>query len=626
MGKNLSGNIRLKRLSLLRSFALFGFIFILFLFLVKRKERFFWSSAVKFNEVAAVFDQIERISSRLEITRLLAELLGKATASEAKIISYLSLGQLNPPYIGTQFQVNEKSFIKVVARLLKMSDQEVKEKVKIYGDVGSVLEFGKWKAKDELTVIQLYKKLLEIEAISGVGSQEAKNDSLYHLLKELDPTSAKFVARIVIGKLRLGFSDMTVVDALSWMEVGDKSLRKKIENAYNISADIGLIAQTLKEGGIEAIEHMEIHVGIPIRPAAAERLPTAKAIMEKIGHCIAQPKLDGFRLQIHVDKTKKEPVIRFFSRNLIDMSYMFPDIAEAVKDLDVKELICEGEAIVRDPNTGNFLPFQETVKRKRKHGIEKAASELPLQVFVFDLLYLDGEQFLTKTHKTRRKQLLKLFGGFKNENIHAIEEKEIETAKQLEDYFTENIAAGLEGLVVKKEDSVYQPGKRNFNWIKLKRQEETGHLEDTIDCVILGYYFGKGKRAQFGIGAFLVGVFNKKEDKFQTVAKIGTGVKDQGWIDLKKKCDAIAVQNQPKNVECPKDLAPDVWVSPDIVCLVRADEITLSPLHTAGKTKKDLGFALRFPRFMGYRPDKKPTQATSVNEIKRLYEDQFVKG
>jgi len=580
---------------------------------------------VKFKQVAETFDQIEEISGRLEITKLLAVLLEKASPSEARIICYLSLGRLNPPYIGTQFQVAEKNFVKVVATILNLSESEVKHQAKRYGDVGSVLGLGQWEATDELTIHQVYNDLLHIEAISGTGAQEAKLNALQDLITKIDPISAKYVARIVIGKLRLGFSDMTIVDALSWMEVGDKSIRKPIENAYNVCADIGLIAQTLKEGGIEAIEHMSIQVGVPIRPSAAERLPTAKAIVEKIGDCVAQPKLDGFRLQIHLDKTGEEPVVRFFSRNLLDMSYMFPDLAEAIKNLDVKELICEGEAIVRDPNTGNFLPFQETVKRKRKHGIAQAASDFPLEVFIFDLLYKDGQEFLSKTHKQRRDELLELFKNVGTDKVSVIEEKEIETSKELEDYFNENISSGLEGLVVKRENSIYQPGKRNFNWIKLKRQEE-GHIEDTIDCVILGYYSGKGKRAQFGLGAFLVGVYNKEKDVFQTIAKVGTGMKDKDWVDLKKRCDAIAVQEQPHNVECPKDLIPYKWVNPQIVCLIRADEITMSPTHTAGKTKNKLGYALRFPRFMGYRPDKSACDATTVKEIKHLYDDQFIRG
>jgi len=254
--------------------------------------------------------------------------------------------------------------------------------------------------------------------------------------------------------------------------------------------------------------------------------------------------------------------------------------------------------------------------------LKRQYKKCPFVFFLFDLLYLDGQEYLSKTHAQRRKKLLSLFEDAKKDTVQVIDEKKIGTAKQLEDYFNANIAAGLEGLVIKKEDSIYQPGKRNFNWIKLKRQEE-GHLEDTIDCVILGYYAGKGKRARFGIGAFLVGVYHKKMDRFETVAKIGTGMSDVEWKELKTTCDRIAVNKRPGNVECPKELYPDVWVSPELVCLIRADEITVSPLHTAGKTDDTLGFALRFPRFMGYRPDKSPEQATSVKEIKGLYKDQF---
>jgi len=277
---------------------------------------------------------------------------------------------------------------------------------------------------------------------------------------------------------------------------------------------------------------------------------------------------------------------------------------------------------VYDPNTGSFLPFQETVKRKRKHGIEKVAQQMPLRVFLFDLLFLDGQEYLSKTHAQRRKKLLSLFKNQPEDAVQVIDEKKITTGKQLEEYFNQNIAAGLEGLVVKREDSIYRPGKRNFSWIKLKRQEE-GHLDDTIDCVILGYYAGKGKRAQFGIGAFLVGIYNEKEDAFQTIAKVGTGLSDAEWKKLKKECDGIAVKNRPSSVVCPKELYPDVWTAPELVCIIRADEISLSPLHTAGKTKEKLGYALRFPRFMGARPDKEPQQATSVKEIKGLYKNQF---
>jgi DNA ligase-1 len=579
---------------------------------------------MKFIEIAQSFNEIEPIAARLEITRLLAELFKKASPHEAEIIASLSLGQLHPPHIGTQFNIAEKNLLKAIAEFLNIPEETIKKEMKHIGDIGLVLSNHTWHHHADLSISEVYHELCTLEKISGTGSQEEKTNLLINLFKHLDPLSAKFVARIIIGKLRLGFSDMTIIDALSWMEHGNKSLRAQLEDAYNICADIGLIAKTLKEGGVNAIAHMNIKLGTPIIPAAAERLPTAQAIFDKLGECIAEPKLDGFRLQIHLDKTKSHPSIHFFSRNLQDMSAMFPDLTKEILKLNVESLICEGEAIGYDPDTGSFLRFQETVKRKRKHGVEEAATESPLQLFLFDLLYLNGQSCLNMPYNQRHSTLTKMLDGVKSEHLFVIQHKQIHNGKELENYFYSEVAQGLEGLVVKRPDAIYQPGKRNFNWIKLKRQEE-GHLEDTIDCVVLGYYAGKGKRSHFGIGAFLVGVYNKTADMFQTVAKIGTGMTDDEWRALKKKCDALAVEDKPKNVECAKELTPDVWATPEIICRVRADEITLSPLHTAGKTEKNLGYALRFPRFMDYRTDKTAQEASTDYEIKRLYEDQFVK-
>lgn len=577
---------------------------------------------MKFKTVSQAFEKIEQTSGRLEITEILADVLKKTSPDQAQQLCYLSLGVLNPPYIGTQFNIAQKSMTKIVARVIGISEKEVEEQVRSLGDVGSILEKYEWQPSKDLSIKDVYSALLEIERIHGTGSQEEKALKIYELVHELDPLSAKFVIRIILGKLRLGFSDMTLVDALSWMEVGDKSVRKILEHAYNICADIGIIAYDLKERGIESIEDMNIHVGVPIRPAAADRLPSAQAIIEKLGPCVVQPKLDGFRLQVHVDLTRKEPLIRFFSRNLIDMSSMFPEFVESCKKLPIKNIILDAEAIVYDPNTGTFLSFQETVKRKRKHGIEELASELPLQLNIFDIMYLNDKSLLDTPQDERRKILKQALDASVDQTITIIQEIRVSTPKELEDYFIGEIAAGLEGVVVKKPNSLYQAGKRNSNWIKLKYQAAE-KLNDTLDVVVLGYYPGRGKRAKFGIGAFLVGVHNMQSDKFETVAKIGTGLSDQGWIELKGKCEKLIVKEQPKNVICPKELAPMVWTSPELVCEVLADEITLSPLHTAGKTDGSLGFAFRFPRFVKYRPDKSPYQTTSIDELKKLHTRSF---
>lgn len=588
---------------------------------------------MRFDVVAHFFERIEQETSRLEITRLLAELLGEAEPYEVSIICNLALGQLNPPYEGTQFNFATKSAIKVVAVIADAQVSEIEQRVKTVGDIGEVLaqvmattcnanqQCGEGNSP---SLQEVYEALCAIEQTVGSGSQEKKMALVIDLLGCVGPVSAKYIVRIMLGTLRLGFSDMTLIDALSWMNSGDKSLRKRIEDAYNICADLGLIGEMLRRSGVDALDAMTIHLGIPIRPAAAERLPTAQAIIDKIGPCVVQPKLDGFRVQIHLDKKRQPEVVRFFSRNLQDMSDMFPDLVPSIMALSVDTLIAEGEVICYDEFGETFLPFQETAKRRRKHGIEQAMQDFPLKLFLFDILYLNGETLLNKTHEERRLRLIAVLGErSESDKLQVISEVSIATSNELEDYFLATVGQGLEGIVAKRPNALYQPGKRNFNWIKFKRQE-SGHLEDTIDCVILGYYAGEGKRAQFGIGAFLVGIVNHELDVFQTVAKIGTGLKDAQWRELRHRCDALATPMQPRNVRCAKELIPDVWVWPEIVCSVRADEITLSPVHTAGKTQDTLGYALRFPRIMGYREDKKAQDATAIDEVQRLYEDQFI--
>jgi len=575
-------------------------------------------------ELARVFDEIENVSSRLVITEKLAAIYKQASAQEAKIISYLVLGSLFPPYQAVQLNIADKTMIAILSLVCKISENEIKAYYKKVGDLGLVA-FDHLPARaGKISIEELYDLLVSYTTITGTGSIELKIGKFEELLSTVDALSAKYIVRIVTKTLRLGFSEMTVLDALSWMYAQDKSLRDPLEKAFNLCADLGLVAYTLKAKGIDGITSVMPQVGIPIRPAAAERLSSAQEIIAKLGPCAVQPKLDGFRLQIHMEKSKQGVRVEFFSRNLVDMSAMFPDIKELVSKLSVDSLICEGEAIGFNPVTGEFLPFQETVKRKRKHDIEQMSQDVPLRLYIFDILYLNGKSVMQLTHEQRRALLERTLEGAPH-GLYIIEEKVFSDARDVENYFLQGMSAGLEGIVAKRLDAVYQPGKRNFNWIKLKRHEERSLVEDTIDAVILGYYTGQGKRSGFGIGAFLVGIYNEKEDIFQTIAKVGTGLTDQEWIIIRTACDKIKVSKSPANVQVPKELAPDVWVNPEIVCEIRCDNITKSPLHTAGKSVKDgLGYALRFPRFLGYRKDKSAFQATTVQEIVHLYEQQFV--
>ncbi len=581
---------------------------------------------MKFALVAKAFSRIEQESSRNAITEILAALFTQVSAEEASFLAHFCLGELYPSYYNKNMNIAEKTAIRAVALSLQESVVVVADNVKILGDIGSYVLQARQTSEETAEHLSINEVKMALHAIldaSGAGSQELKEQLLAELLSRLSPTEACFVVRSVVGALRLGFSEMTMIDAYSWMMGGDKKLKPVLEHCFNVSADIGHVLYLLKTIGMDQMRAATMIPGIPVRPAAADRLADSQAIFDKLGFCVAQPKLDGFRLQIHrwIDEHGTQQT-RFFSRNLHDMSAMFPDLVTALQPLDVTSLIMEGEAIVHDAVTGSFMPFQDTVKRKRKHGIEEAAAELPLTLYVFDLLQINGESMLNHTHAQRRERLCALLP--RDGQVRVIEEEVITSADQLALYFEHAMSIGLEGIVVKNNQACYQPGKRNSNWIKLKRQER-GELADTIDCVILGYYAGAGKRALFGIGAFLVGVYNPLTDAFETIAKIGTGLSDEQWKELRGRCDQAVVHGQPHNVVCAPGLAPDVWVAPRIVCSVRADDITRSPIHAAGKTAHAPGYALRFPRIMGYRPDKDAAQATQVAEIEALAKIQDLK-
>jgi len=593
-----------------------------------------------FLRLASYLQKLERTTSRNEITAILSGLFKEAKAEEIDKICYLCLGRLAPKYEGIEFNLAEKTMAQVLSKAYEKKPEEIKKLYKKMGDLGEVASelapklkvksdpFGKTQGHPEqgrtdekLKVIEVFERLYEIATTSGEGSVEKKIGLFAKLLCQLGPLSAKFIVRIPLGKLRLGFSDVTILDALSWSKTGDKSLRPQLERAYNICADIGKIAKIFKKKGIGGVKKVKAMVGTPIRTAQAERLPSAEKIIEKLGRCASEKKFDGFRTQIHIWQEKGKKKVRIFSRNLENITQMFPDIVGAAQKIKVKSAVLDGEAIGYNPQTGEFLPFQETVQRKRKYGIKEKAKEVPLKVFVFDLLFLNGKDLIFAPFSKRRRLLEGVLGKVKPEEaIQLAEQQIISTPKELRQEFDLAISEGLEGLVLKKLDSVYQAGARNFNWVKYKRTTE-GELADTVDCLVLGYYRGRGKRAGFGIGAFLTGVYDEASEKFFTIAKIGTGLSDEQWKEMKKKCDEVKVEKKPEEYVVDKNLFCDVWVRPMIVVEIKADEITRSPVHTAGKTQKESGFALRFPRLVRFR-DKDPEQATTVKEVLRLYEIQ----
>jgi len=460
-------------------------------------------------------------------------------------------------------------------------------------------------------VPEVHEALLAIAEASGVGSQERKIVLLADLLRGVPPSEGKYVARIVLGKLRLGVGDPTILEALA-LSRGDRAYKADLERAYNLCSDLGLVATTLFRKGLKGIRAMHIRVGYPVRMALCERLPSPEEIVAKLGEAAVEYKYDGFRVQVHVTGKGLE----MYSRNLERTTAMFPEIAEAVRrQVKASSVILEGEALASDENTGQLLPFQMTIQRKRKHGIDEMAQRYPLRFFVFDLLYLDGDDWTEKPFIERRRKLEKII---RNDTVIETSDMIVTgQAGEIARMFGRAVDEGFEGLVVKRLDSPYAAGARNFNWIKLKPSYRH-ELSDTVDVCIVGYFRGKGARARFGLGAVLGAVYDPKGDAFVTITKIGSGFTEDELKDLKGLLDESRLKGRHPRVQ--SDIEADVWVEPRFVIAVTADELTRSPLHTAGRSKDEPGYALRFPRFVGaLRSDKRPEDATSVKEIVRMY-------
>ena len=567
-----------------------------------------------FGELAEYFRRLEQTPGRNAMIEILAELYGRVSAAEAGQVTFLLQGRLAPGFVDLEFGLAERTLVGALASAFGRERDEVAAVFREVGDLGLAAERLSAGEGAGLTVAEVFERLHEVATAGGEGSQERRLQGMAELMRALDPLSNRYLPRIPLGRLRLGVGDPTVMDALSFARVGDKSDRPVIERAYNLICDLGLVAQEYMAGGAERLAAFRVRVGSPVRMAQAERLSSGEEIVQKIGPAAVEPKLDGFRVQIHRDGDQ----VAIYSRNLENMTHMFPDVAEAARtQLAAEQAIVEGEAMGVDTDTGEFLPFQETVRRKRKHGIEEAMQEVPLVVQAFDVLY-DGEDVTDLPYRERRRRLQSLIRP--GPGIRVSEMMETEDPAEIDRYFAAQVEAGLEGVLAKRPDSPYQAGKRNFNWIKLKRSYSAS-LTDTIDCVLVGYWRGRGKRALWGIGALLSAVWDAEAELFKTIARIGTGYSDEEWVRMRELLDQIAVPERPRSVD--SHIEPDVWAEPKYVVEVLADEITRSPTHTAGRSETELGLALRFPRVIGFlREDRGPTDATTVTEVRDMFHRQ----
>lgn len=562
------------------------------------------------------------------MTDLLVNLLKSTPKTIIDKVVYLTQGKIYPDFVGLEIGVAEKLAIKALARASGAKENEIEEDLKKSGDIGETAQ--KFIANKKqvtffqkpLTVQRVYETLDKMAKASGSGAVDTKTALLAGLLADATPKEAKYIMRTVTGNLRLGIADMTVLDALAIAYGGGKEARELIERAYNISSDLGRVAKTVAEKGLEGIKEFQVLIGEPIRPMLAERLSSPEEILEKLGgKCIAEYKYDGERVQIH----KKGDEIILFSRRLENISSQYPDAIELVKKhVKAKDAILEAECVAIDPDTGEMRPFQELMHRRRKYEIEKAIEEYPVSLFMFDALYIDGKDLTLEPYPKRRKALEKAI--IQGERVQIAKHIITNDARELEKFFLEAIEDGCEGLVCKSiaEDAVYQAGARGWLWIKYKRDYKS-EMTDTVDLVVVGAFHGRGRRAGT-YGALLLAAYNSENDTFETVTKCGTGFTDEDLAKLPQMLKPHIIQRKHPRVN--SLIEADVWLEPKLVLEILGAEITLSPIHTCAMNviRQGSGLAIRFPRFTGnYRIDKAAEDATTINEIVEMYQKQLKK-
>ncbi len=578
---------------------------------------------MKFSIISDALQKMEVTSKRLELTDILVKLIQEIPEDIISKAIYLIQGKLRPNFEGIELGIAEKLVMKAMSKSSGIPLKSIEQDYNKGGDLGQTAEnilqekIQTTFTSETITLEKVYETLFKIAQLEGKGSQEMKMRYVSSMLNDATPQEAKFILKILLGTLRLGIAENTVMDALAIAFTGKKENREIIENAYNVSSDLGKVAEVLSVDGIESIKKFQIKLFSPIRPMLADRIKSEEDTVKKFQEeFAAEFKLDGERAQIH----KHKDTIMIFSRSLENITSYYPDIVEKISEkIVVEDVILEAEIVAMNSNSGDFLPFQELMHRRRKYEIEDAVTKYPITVNFFDILFSDGKNCMNMKYLERRKLLEKII---KQDNFaRLIPMSIIGNAEQILEVLENSINSGCEGLMLKHLDSTYRAGIRGSNWLKLKREYQN-ELGDSLDLVVVGAFFGKGRRTG-KYGTLLLATYNDDEDIFPSICKVGTGFTDESLDQLYQILSPkVTLKKNPRIVS---EMEADVWFEPELVIEIVASEITQSPIHKTAldKIKEGTGLALRFPKFTGkIRTEKSSEDASTDEEVIALYKVQ----
>ncbi|MBI2550277.1 ATP-dependent DNA ligase [Candidatus Woesearchaeota archaeon] len=610
---------------------------------------------MKYSELVELYGQLDSTTKRLEKTYYLSEFLKKTAADDIEPVILLVQGRVFPSYDERELGVANQLVVKAINVASGIASAAIEKEWAKTGDLGNVAEQlikGKRQATlaaAELTVKKVFDNLRKLTELTGQGSVDRKLQLIAELLSSAKGAEARYITRTILGQLRVGTGAGILRDAIAWayfpkavekvfvkcgschstvpqadncVECG-KELSKeakaaaaeteaareeynqildKIQQAYDLTNDFGVVARKAKTEGAAGLEKVEIRIGTPIKVMLALKAETVEEALETVGRpAQCEYKYDGFRLECHRSKDK----VWLYTRRLENVTHQFPDVVEYLrKYVKGDNYILDSEAVGYDPKTQKYVPFQNISQRiKRKYDIGKTARELPVEVNVFDILSYEGKNLTGEPFRKRRELIEKLV---KDTERKIVVSKAIVTGSEaeIERFFKKAKADGTEGLMLKKLDAPYQPGARVGYMLKFKK------VMENLDLAIVAAEWGEGKRAKW-LSSYYLACRDHGHDKLLEIGKVSTGLKEKREEGL--SFDEVTELLKPLVVE---ETGRLVKVKPKIVIEVAYEEIQKSPTYESG-------YALRFPRVIRNRTDEKGIgDINTIKDVERLYRQQ----
>lgn len=569
------------------------------------------TSFLAFAELCA---RVEAVSGSLEKIDLVAAFLeGLEEDEELAIASRFIMGSVFSPALDLDLGIGPSILYEGLARACGCPAEQISDMLRATGDPGSVASAivekrrplglsaffaanksgGTQKDKDEddgLSIKEVYARLLAAARASGKNSQDIKVKNLQYLFSQAGPLEARYIARLAIEDMRIGVGEGGLRDALAKAFAGKGADQTAVERAYNLTNDMGLVAMSARQGRLAELSVMINH---PIKMMLAQLGESIAASLGEIGTAAIEWKYDGARVQIHKDGER----IRVFSRRLENVTASLPEIVQAARSIRAESAILDGEAVAVGSD-GRPQAFQQILKRfRRKYNVQKLAAQIPLRLFLFDLIYLDGESLVDRPLRERRALLERIANpDILAGQILSASEQDAEQA------YRQALDAGHEGLILKNPQSVYAPGKRGKNWLKIKP------VMETLDLAVIGAKWGEGRRASL-FGSYRLACREDETGNLLDVGWVATGINDETLSELTEMFRELVIAEKGMEME----------IKPAVIFEVAYEEIQKSPNYSSG-------YALRFPRLVRVRDDKSLEEADGLQRIVSLYRGQRGRG